>query len=330
MFYCLIMHTELHRHLDASFRPATLLELIKKFSIPVPFKTEDELKNKFWITKPMRTLKEVLDCFVLFQKILLSEEVLERVAFEAVEDASKEGIQFLELRYSPAFTSEYSRIPWEKALHAFIRGLQHGIKKTKIKVGLICIVSRDYGVKVAMETIDFALSHKNFFIGVDLAGNEVQYPCRIFKDVFQKAKNYGFPVTIHAGEGAGAESIWEAIDLLGATRIGHGIAALSDPVLLKRLEKDQILIETCPTSNIMTGSVKNWKSHPLPTFLEAGIPVSISTDDPGIFGVTLPDEQKRCLEWIGLKDSDMKKIDGYAHTHSFLNVTGYTGAFNLM
>src|SRR4051794_2375401 len=115
--------TELHRHLDASFRPGTLFELAQHFEIDAPFKSEIEVREKFWMTKQMSSLKEVLDCFVLFQKCLRSAEVLERVALEAVEDAAAEDIGYLELRYSPTFTGEFSGISWDEALSAFERGL---------------------------------------------------------------------------------------------------------------------------------------------------------------------------------------------------------------
>ncbi|MBI3542343.1 MAG: adenosine deaminase, partial [Deltaproteobacteria bacterium] len=126
------------------------------------------------------------------------------------------------------------------------------------------------------------------------------------------------PATIHAGEACGPENVWEAIDELGARRIGHGIHSIQDPALVKRLERDGILLETCPTSNWVTRSVADWKEHPLPRFLDAGVPVSVSTDDPGIFGVTLGEEYSRCKKYLGLSDEDLMKIDGYAARHSFL------------
>lgn len=313
-----LTRTELHRHLDASFRPSTLLEYVKKFKIDAPFKTEEEIRTHFWITKQMGSLKEVLDCFVLFQKVLCSGEVLERVAREAVEDASREGIKNLELRYSPTFTGEFCNLSWGDALSSFQRGLDEGSKKTGVHAGLICILSRGYGVDLATKTIEFAVAHKDKFIGVDLAGLEEGYPCRLYKDIFRIASDAHLPITIHAGEATGPDNVWEAIDILGANRIGHGIRSIEDKELMKRLARDEILLETCPTSNYITRSVTDWQSHPLPKFLDAGIPVSVSTDDPGIFGTTLDDEYERCKTYLHMSDADLKKVDEHAFEHSFL------------
>ncbi|MEW6057246.1 MAG: adenosine deaminase [Bdellovibrionota bacterium] len=311
-------YTELHRHLDASLRPETLLKLLHHFEVETEFQTVQDIKQKFWITQPMNSLKEVLDCFVLFQKVLRTCEVLEQIAFEAIEDAAQEGISQIELRYSPTFTGEYARSSWKECLDAFLLGMRKGCEATGVRAGLICIVSRGYGMSAAEKTMDFALEHRESFIGVDLAGIEDGFPCRNYAVPFRRAIDAGLPVTIHAGEAAGAENVWEAIDVLGAKRIGHGIRAIQDAELIKRLARDQILLETCPTSNVLTRSVESWDSHPLPRLLSAGVPVSVNTDDPGIFGVTLGEEFSRCKKYLGLSESDLRSIDGYAQRHSFL------------
>lgn len=302
--------TELHRHLDASFRASTLATLLST--------TETKIKNEFWLTRQMGSLQEVLDRFVTFQKALQSEEAFERLGYEALEDAAAEGISQIEFRYSPSFASELCQIAWDKVLAAFEKGLARAAQKTGVRWGLICIVSRDYGEKMAHRTIDFAVEHKKSFVGVDLAGNEVAYPPSLFTKAFRKATNAGLNVTIHAGEAAGPENIWDAIDKLGATRIGHGIAAAQDKKLLARMAKDKILIETAPNSNFITRSIETLADHPLPIFLSAGVPVSISTDDPGIFGITLGEEIARAKKALNLSDSDLGKIQAFAKTHSFI------------
>ena len=313
------MRTELHRHLDASFRASTLAELTKQFGVPAPFSNAAEVATKFWLTSQMGNLKEVLDCFVLFQKLLRNVEILERIGREVVEDAKNEGTDQVELRYSPTFTSEFSQIPWQDGLDAFLRGMREGERLTGVRAGLICIVSRGYPLDDARATIEFAVSNRKNFIGVDLAGPEEGYPCRMYQDVFKPALAARLPITIHAGEACGPENVWEAIDLLGATRIGHGINSIRDKELMARLARDQILLETCPTSNYITRSIEKWSEHPLPRFLDAGIPVSISTDDPGIFGVPLGEEYARCKKFLAMSDADLRKVDEYAATHSFLD-----------
>jgi adenosine deaminase len=314
--------TELHRHLDASVRPATLAELIGAFHIDAPYTTEKAVREGYWLTRQMASLKEVLDRFQLFQKVLKTTEVLERLGREAVEDVHAEGTANVEFRYSPAFTSELSGIDWSEALNAFERGVWAGCKATGVRAGLICIASRESGLEQVRKSIEFAVAHRHRFIGVDLAGPEEGYPCRLYKDIFRKAHDAGLPVTVHAGEACGPENVWEAIDLLGAKRIGHGIHSVQDAELIRRLARDGILLETCPTSNYITRSVMEWPKHPLPQLLAAGVPVSINTDDPGIFGVPLGEEYRRCKKHLGLTDSDFAKIDAYAWNHSFLKAAG--------
>ena len=266
----------------------------------------------------MSSLKEVLARFTLFQKVMNSPEIIERIAYEALMDVSLEGTDAVEFRYSPSFVSELSKLDWSAVLGAFERGLKKAQAECGVRYGLLCIVSREYGIKAADETIAFAIENKQSFTGFDLAGDEAALPNRLFTDSFKAAAKSGMRITIHAGEASGPESVWDAIDLLGAERIGHGITSIRDKELMKRLSKDQILLETCPSSNFITRTVSSWKEHPLPQFLEAGVPVSISTDDPGIFGVSLSEEYKRVKELLALTDADLNRIDRYSVEHSFL------------
>ena len=302
------MWTELHRHLDASFRPETLFEILNQQSIPHSYSSVDELKKKFWITKPFESLEEVLQAFVLFQKALASPEILERLAFETIEDAAKDQIEHIELRYSPLFASEYSKIPLDVVLNSIKKGISRAQKKYNITSKLICILSRDHSEKQLSACMDFAIEHKNDFCAVDLAGPEAEFPTKLFSKHFKKATKNGLAVTIHAGEGGPVENIWEAIDECGATRIGHAIEASKDKKLLSRMQRDRIHIESCPTSNVMTKSVEGWHSHPLRVFLEAGISVSINTDDPGIFGKTLQEELQLSKDHFLLSKSELEQI----------------------
>lgn len=304
--------TELHRHIDCSIRPETLADLGL-------FPDADSVKREFWVTKPMASLSDVLSRFPIFQRALATREICERVGFEVVEDAFVvENISTLELRYSPRFASEISGLPWQDVLESFQKGITRAQKKYPIRVGLICILSRGHSTSLAEETIDFAIANRKHFMAIDLAGTEIGFPCRLYTKAFQKARNAGLQVTVHAGEACGPENIWEAIDLLGATRIGHGCAAIKDKELMKRMAKDQILIETCPTSNYVTQAVPSLKEHPLPKFLKAGIPCSVSTDDPGFFGVTMQSEFEICCKEMGLSENEVTCCNQFAESHTFL------------
>jgi adenosine deaminase len=167
-------------------------------------------------------------------------------------------------------------------------------------------------------TAGFFLRHQARFAGFDLAGNEAQYPCRLFEGAFRGLRAAGAKITIHAGEACGPENIWEAIELLGARRIGHGIASVRDPELMERLRRDSICLEMCPTSNWLTQCVPTLEAHPLPQVLRAGIPVCINTDDPGIFDVSLPGEVEVCRRSMGMTSAEIEQCFGHAERASFL------------
>jgi adenosine deaminase len=312
-------YTELHRHLDVSIRTQTLLELAQKKGFVPQSTSLSSFREELMIRKPMKDLNSVLNQFSLFQKVLDRPEVLERVAFEVVEDCRNEGIRQIELRYSPAFVSEYSKLSWDLSLSSFYQGMQRALKKyPDMKAGLICIATRDSGKEGVDRAVEFFLQNPSQFIAIDLAANEIDYPCRLFEDSFKKAIKSNSRITIHAGEAAGPENMWEAIELLGAQRIGHGIAAIRDPQLMKVLAEKNICLEICPTSNWLTQAVIHLSDHPLPKLLRAGVPVSINTDDPGIFGVTIPDEIQVCKTLLGMSDSEIQTCQDHARNASFL------------
>jgi adenosine deaminase len=189
-----------------------------------------------------------------------------------------------------------------------------------MRVGLICIASRDFGVDEVARTVEFYLRHRDRFVGFDLAGNETDFPCRLFEEAFKPLLALGRDarITIHAGEASGPENMWEAIALLGARRIGHGLRCVEDPKLMDYLAAQRICLEMCPTSNWLTRSVDSIASHPLPRVLRAGIPVCINTDDPGIFGVTLGHERELCRTQMGMSEAEIELCNRHAVEASFI------------
>lgn len=313
------MQTELHRHLDVSTRLSTLLELAQKQGLEGTSTSLEAFRSKVIMTRPMTDLNSVLAQFTLFQKVLDRPETLERIAFETVEDCWNEGTRKVELRFSPSFVSEFNGLSWEEVLDAFERGVQKALQRyPDMKAGLLCIASRDFGVDQAAKTAEFFLKHQTRFAGLDLAGNEIDWPCRLFQGAFQETLRKGARITVHAGEACGPENMWEAIEVLGAQRIGHGIAAIRDPQLMEELRKRAICLEICPTSNWLTQAVPSLEEHPLPRLLRAGVPVSINTDDPGIFATTVPGEEAICRRKMGMSEAEIAQCQNYADKASFL------------
>lgn len=311
--------TELHRHLDVSVRPATLLEFAIKQEL-LPQSTQlQEFKDKLFLKHPLNSLEEVLAQFTLFQRIFQTPDALSRVAFEGVEDCYNEGIRRAELRFSPGFVAQYSRLSWETILEGFVTGLNQALARyPEMKAGLICIATRDYGVEEVSKTVEFYLNNTEDLIGLDLAGNETEYPCKMFEKAFAPAVKSKSPITIHAGEASGPDNIWEAIDLLSAKRIRHGIRCLEDPKLVKFLQKQKVCLEICPTSNWITQVCPTLEDHPLPKILEKGIAATINTDDPGIFGITLPSEIEIVRSRLGLTEEQINTCFETAERFSFL------------
>jgi len=268
----------------------------------------------------MKSLEDVLAQFTLFQKVLDRPEVLERVAFEVVEDCYREGTRKVELRFAPHFVAEYSQLHWDEILLSFEMGLKRALAKyPDMRAGLLCIAVRDFGTEGVARAVEFFLAHQTRFAGLDLAGNEAGSNCKNYERDFKKAIQAQAKITIHAGEAAGPENIWEAIEYLGAQRIGHGIAAVQDLPLVERIRRDFICLEMCPTSNWLTQAVLDLKKHPISKALELKLPVCINTDDPTIFGTTLPNEVKVSKNQIGLTQSQIDLCFRNADQASFLS-----------
>lgn len=313
------VQVELHRHLEISIRLSTLLELAQKKGLEGQSTSLEAFRRKIVLSKPLSNLNEVIDHFDIFRKVYDSPEVMERVAFEVIEDCYADGTKWLELRYSPSFVCDLNGIPWADSLTGFEKGLKRGLKNhPDMRAGLICIATREFGVEEVEKTVEFFLTHQDRFIGIDLAGNEDKYPCRDFQPIFKKVVERKAPVTVHAGEASGPQNIWEAIELLGAQRIGHGIASKDDPRLMEYLTKKQICLEICPTSNWITQTVADLDRHPLPAFLRKGVPVSINTDDPSVFGVTLRSEMELCRTRLGMSEAEIQACQTHAQRASFL------------
>jgi adenosine deaminase len=311
--------TELHRHLDVSVRLSTLLELAQARGL-IPTSTSlGGFREDFILRDPMQDLGSVLAKFTLYQQVLDRYEVVERVGFEACEDAYREGIRNIEFRFSPGFVCDLSKMPWLEALEGFGAGLKRAmVAYPDLRAGLICIGSRDFGMESIEKTIEFFLKERDQFIGFDLAGDESRFPNHLYRNAMKPVIASGANITIHAGEGDGPDSVWSALHDLGAVRIGHGIRSVEDPKLMEYLRENQILLEMCPTSNRITSAWPILETHPFRKCLEFGIPVSLNTDDPSVFGNTLADEIAIARNVMGLSDEAIQRSFVMAREHSFL------------
>ena len=309
---------ELHRHLDGSVRPSTIWALANQHGISLPVTSEDALKQLAIIQHRTSDLLEFIQKLEYGVSVLADADACRRVAFESVEDAATEGIHYIEMRFSPYFMAQAFSLPMVTVVEAVLDGISAASCQFGINVGAIGILSRSYGVSACERELSAILSHRDKFCGIDLAGYEAGYPARLFVNQFERARNAGMRVTVHAGEAAGPQSIWDAVSLLGASRIGHGVAAIQDPRLMEYLAKHKIGIESCPTSNYQTGAMTDTENHPLRDFLAAGMAVTLNTDDPGISDITLAHEYEVAGNVIGLDANALLRIQENALDQAFL------------
>jgi adenosine deaminase len=296
---------DLHRHLDGSVRLQTILDLGRLHRIPLPGNSLDELRPHVIVSTPQPGLIEFLAKFKWMTAVLADYDACRRVARENVEDAQREGIRYIELRFSPAFMADAHNLDPSRVTAAVIEGVREGEAATGVKANLIGILTRTYGPVRARRELRALLDHKNEITALDLAGDEGNWPAELFIEHFKEGRDAGWQVTVHAGEAAGAQSIVTAIDQLGATRIGHAVRAVEDVAVMDLLRERHIGIEANLTSNVQTSTVPDYLSHPLKKFLESGLLATINTDDPGISGIDLAYELDVAAPAAGLDESQI-------------------------
>jgi adenosine deaminase len=310
---------ELHRHLDGNLRLQTILDLGREHNVPLPAWDVEGLRPHVQVSSPQPGVMAFIEKFHWPMAVLADAAACHRVACENVEDAGKEGLDYLELRFSPWFMSEANHLDPVEVVEAVVDGIAEGKRKFGVNVNLIGILSRTYGPDIAEKELEALLTQRERITALDLAGDEARFPARLFQEHFRRARDAGWHVTIHAGEIASPESVWEAIQELGAERIGHAISATQDPALLDLLADHHIGVESCLTSNVQTSCVPDYPAHPLKKFLEHGIPASINTDDPGISGIDLHHEYNFAAPRAGLTPDQIRQAQLNGLETSFLS-----------
>ncbi len=310
---------ELHRHLDGNIRLETILELGRKHNIALPAWEVESLRPYVQVTDPQSGVMDFIAKFQWPMAVLVDSDACQRVAYENVEDAKHDGLDYIELRFSPWFMAEANGLDPFLVVEAVVDGITTGERDFGVKVKLIGILSRTYGPETAAKELDALLSQSRAITALDLAGDEAHFPAKWFREQFRRARDAGWHLTAHAGEFTGPESIWQAIRDLGAERIGHAIRAVDDPALMDYLAGHHIGVESCLTSNIQTSCVPDYASHPLKTFLKHGILATINTDDPGISGIDLPNEYNVAAPKAGLTEAEIRQAQINALQVAFLS-----------
>lgn len=270
---------DLHCHLDGSITPAIAKKLATLQNLDLPFDLM-ELEKKLSVPEDCESLNDFLECFGLPLKLLQTKEGITEAIRLVQEDYKNQGCEYLEIRFAPQYNMANGLTQEEVVLAAL-----DGLKLSDLHTNLIlCLMRSDHNQDENFETVSLAkkyLVKDNGVVALDLAGAEALFKTANFNKEFELAKSYGIPFTIHAGEADGPASVWSALEF-GASRIGHGVRIFEDPKLVEYVALHEIPLEMCPSSNRQTKAVKDMKKYPLRKFMEAGIKVTINTDDKAI------------------------------------------------
>lgn len=310
---------DLHRHLDGSVRLQTILDLGRQHNLPLPAWDLEGLRPHVQVTTPQPGVMAFLEKFRWMTGVLVDYEACRRVAYENVEDAHREGIAYIELRFSPVFMARSHHLDPTGVVEAVCDGVAAAARDTGVRVNLIGIISRHFGPDSGWRELAALLSQRDRLVALDLAGDEANWPGALFVDHFRRARDAGWHITVHAGEAAGPASIWQAIRELGAERIGHAVTAGQDPALLDYMATHGIGIEANLTSNVQTSTVPDYASHPLRSWLERGLLATINSDDPGISAIDLPYEYRVAAPAAGLTPAQIRQAQANALTVAFLS-----------
>jgi adenosine deaminase len=306
--YRALPKVELHRHLEGSLRLETMLDVARQHGITIPADVL-RLSNLVQVQEEDKfTFQNFLAKFNTLRLFYRSPDVIDRITREAIEDAAKDNVKYMELRFTPVALSRAERFPLHDVIDWVMTSAQQAAKKCSMVVRLIASVNRHESTDLAEQVAWLAAEHmKNGLVALDLAGNEAEFKTEPFYGIFKEAKQTGLHVTIHAGEWGPAANVREAIQEIGAERIGHGVRVLEDKDIVAMVRERGTAFEVCVTSNYQSGVVKSLDTHPLMDMLDAGVNVTINTDDPSISRITLSHEYYTACEDLHMPQSTLKQ-----------------------
>ena len=300
--------TDLHVHLDGSLRLSTILDLAQKLRVELPAHDEDGLRAAMNLGKNCGSLVEYLKAFDVTLRVMQDQESLTRIAYELAEDAAKESVRYMEVRYSPMLHTRKG-LRLTNVVEAVLAGLRQAQQDFGIESNVILCGIRNVSPESSLEMAELCVAYKNRgVVGFDLAGAEYDHPAKHHRAAFQLVRDNNINVTIHAGEAYGPESIAQAVHVCGAHRIGHGCRLRENGDLLHYVNDHRIPLECCPSSNVQTGAIRDLASHPLKLYYNLGLRVTVNTDNRLVTDTTVSKELWLCHTQLGLSLPDIKQI----------------------
>ncbi len=309
---------DLHRHLEGSITPETLVAVADKYGGKLPVYELKQLKPHIQVVNDPPDFQNFLSKFKVFRGFYPNRQAIEDIAYAAVKEAAEDNVKYLELRYSPTHFASNGKFAEQDVVEWISTAFNRACNDFDIIVIPLLTISRDYGVELAAGTVAMATRlPEGFFYGLDIAGDEVNNSAAPYAELFAHSKKSGLGLTIHAGEACGAANVRQAIKDFYADRIGHGVHAAEDESVMELVRARHIMLELCLTSNYYTGAVSSIKNHPIKKLMEYGVPVSLNSDDPAILGTTLTNEYVAAVTELGFSEDDLKAINRAALDCSF-------------
>lgn len=313
-----IKKVELHIHLDGSLRLETIIELALKEKLISSKMSTLDIYNKVSISENDKTLVDYLKKFDLPIAILQTEESLERVTFELIEDLARENTIYAEIRVAPIQHTKKGLKPTQ-IVESILKGITRAQSRYNIQTNLLLCAMRHLPETENMFLVDLAKMYKNRgVVGLDLAGDEAGYAVTLFRNFFKKAKKNNIPFTIHAGEARGSQSIIDSINL-GASRLGHGIRAFENSEVLKLIKENNICLECCPKSNMDTNVIPVFTNYPLLNYLNSGINVTLNTDNRTVSNTNYNKEIILIKKYFEITETNILQFNINAINHAFIS-----------
>ena len=309
----LLPKAELHLHIEGTLEPEMVFTMAQKNGVTLPYSSIDDLKSRYSFSD----LQSFLDLYYACMSVLRTEDDFADLASAYLARASADGVRHAELFFDPqAHTSR--GVPIDAVIDGLLRGLADAQKTTGITGGLILCFLRHLPASEAIETLESVAHRSGDLLGVGLDSAEVGFPPHLFEDVFARARQLGLHVVAHAGEEGPPEYVWEALNTLKAERIDHGVRSLEDPELVAHLRAQRVPLTVCPLSNVRLGGVSSIDLHRLRDMLDAGLMVTINSDDPAYFGGYIADNYRAVADALDISNDQLRQMAAFSIEASFL------------
>ncbi|MCM2536215.1 adenosine deaminase [Neobacillus pocheonensis] len=320
MNFATLPKIELHCHLDGSLRPETIIDIAKKEGISLPSFEINEIQKELIAPLDCESLDEYLKKFAIPNLVMQSKENLRRITFELFEDAARENVKYMEVRFAPSLHKEKG-LDIEEIIQSVLDGMKDAEEQYDIKGNLILSCMRTMSVNSAFEVVE---KGKPFLgkgvVAIDLCASEDEGFCGEFVEPVRLAREYGYRVTIHAGETGIGGNVLEAVELLGAERIGHGVFIKDCVEAYNIVKEKQVVLEMCPTSNVQTKAVNTFSEHPIYDFHKDGIKVTVNTDNRTVSDTTMVNECTIVFKEFNMSNEDYKQIYNNSIDASFADL----------